>query len=618
MTDNVWPQGPDGLFDLQKVLALDNVSDYVERGVSFTPTWSADETDISAGTAVIRDGDLAFIVEPDSRTDLALPSSTGVNYVYLAFDPDVDNAISYHVDTDDTPPADPSLKVAELDASTNTVTRVNRDPAVTFEGAALTSDLDAGGHDLNNVGSTTTDQITNVYDHVTTTPEDTIENDLVAGESVAIGPGTYAITLDASDEGISVGVNDVTIYLHPDATLQLADGQTATGTDGGLIALANGVSGVEIKGRGTIDGNKANNTNPSNPANFGLIRWGDNVSDVGISGLTFQNSPGDAIRPFASSGAESTDIDIHHVHVEGCVEGIVWTYTDSLRLTSFVVRNMTGQDAVEPVRSQDWVIESFLIDTAQQSGIDVFGACENGSIANGVIRNPAQTSENGIGVGGNNEVCKDISVENVSIVGSGVHGVSVRASGPHENINFVNVTARGCAQNGFTPMQGEVNFTSCAAIANDGAGWNHQGSDSRLESCVAKNNDQTSSGNDGITLNGPRLTVVGCQSFDDQATATQRLGFRVTGSGTDCRIADFSASGNRSGIISDGGTRTRIDGAIGGGPVGGVDLSTVTGQFEGDRAMSSGATANTGDTAYSYWTWDATNSVWTDQDGNTV
>lgn len=72
------------------------------------------------------------------------------------------------------------------------------------------------------------------------------------------------------------------------------------------------------------------------------------------------------------------------------------------------------------------------------------------------------------------------------------------------------------------------------------------------------------------------------------------------------------------GTISDNGTRTRWNGVIGAGPLGGVDLSATTGQFEGDRAMSSGATANTGDTAYSYWTWDATNSVWTDQDGNTV
>lgn len=66
------------------------------------------------------------------------------------------------------------------------------------------------------------------------------------------------------------------------------------------------------------------------------------------------------------------------------------------------------------------------------------------------------------------------------------------------------------------------------------------------------------------------------------------------------------------------GTRSRWDGVIGGGPFGGVDLSITTGQFEGDTAMSSGATSNTGDNAYSYWTWDSSNSNWKDGNGNTV
>lgn len=70
--------------------------------------------------------------------------------------------------------------------------------------------------------------------------------------------------------------------------------------------------------------------------------------------------------------------------------------------------------------------------------------------------------------------------------------------------------------------------------------------------------------------------------------------------------------------IDDAGSRTRYKGVVGGGPLGGVDLSVTSGQFEGDEAMSSGATANTGDTAYSSWRWDIANSVWTDESGNTV
>jgi hypothetical protein len=75
---------------------------------------------------------------------------------------------------------------------------------------------------------------------------------------------------------------------------------------------------------------------------------------------------------------------------------------------------------------------------------------------------------------------------------------------------------------------------------------------------------------------------------------------------TDC---DVHATNTVSGSVDVAGTRPRFRGVIGGGPIGGVDLSSTTGQFVGDRAMSDG----TNTTANLLATW--TGSAWQPSDG---
>lgn len=58
---------------------------------------------------------------------------------------------------------------------------------------------------------------------------------------------------------------------------------------------------------------------------------------------------------------------------------------------------------------------------------------------------------------------------------------------------------------------------------------------------------------------------------------------------------------------------TRYEGIIGGGPLGGVDLGSTSGQFTGDRAMADGTTATN---AYGIWQWDGTN--WQFGDGTSI
>lgn len=66
-------------------------------------------------------------------------------------------------------------------------------------------------------------------------------------------------------------------------------------------------------------------------------------------------------------------------------------------------------------------------------------------------------------------------------------------------------------------------------------------------------------------------------------------------------------------IVSDAGTRTRMYEQIGGGVLGGIDLSSISGKEDGDEAVSDGTA--TSFPAGTIATWDATNTQWVRADG---
>lgn len=83
----------------------------------------------------------------------------------------------------------------------------------------------------------------------------------------------------------------------------------------------------------------------------------------------------------------------------------------------------------------------------------------------------------------------------------------------------------------------------------------------------------------------------------------------MTSNATDFDVRSTNHALDGSSLVSlNDGLRTRWDDVVGGGPLGGVDLSSVTGQFGGDRAIADGTSsaASAGDLAR----WDSANSQW--------
>lgn len=67
-------------------------------------------------------------------------------------------------------------------------------------------------------------------------------------------------------------------------------------------------------------------------------------------------------------------------------------------------------------------------------------------------------------------------------------------------------------------------------------------------------------------------------------------------------------------INADSATRTRYGGMIAGGPLGGADIGSVFGQFEGDEIRNEGPNAVNS----TLWTWDDANTQWVRADGGTT
>jgi hypothetical protein len=147
--------------NLTRTAAKSNLTDYVERGLGLNADGAAGTVDIGSGHAIVQDGINAYDLFPNQQTGIALPGS-GTNYIYVAIQPGSDDDVYYHIDEDESPPADPSILIGTADASAGTSTVLNRRPNQEIGDAdidRLVAALDANGQDINNVGSVSTEQL---------------------------------------------------------------------------------------------------------------------------------------------------------------------------------------------------------------------------------------------------------------------------------------------------------------------------------------------------------------------------------------------------------------------------------------------------------------------------
>jgi hypothetical protein len=415
--------------------------------------------------------------------------------------------------------------------------------------------------------SVDTGEANNVHYISTSDDPQTVHNEAAAGDTLVFLPGTHTGTLSSTTDGHVLQVNndDISVVLTGGATVTLADGELASGDSGRLISIATGTSGIEIKGPGTLDGNQANNS-VDTPEDFGLIKFGDNVSDVRIDGLSLQNSPGQAIRPKASSGSEITNLQLTGFEVSNCAEGVVWTHAHDVLVSEFDIETITEQDALEPVKSADWVIQHGVVDTTEQSAIDLFTDARDGKIAHVTVKNPGQGNEHGVRAGSSQGAApSNVEIVDVTVIGAGsANNTGARGfliDSGCVNVDLVGCESRGADERGFMiqPNTTDCNVIDCDAYENGSEGLEYGGDDGRIEGVTTKNNNQDELVNrGGARISGDQLLVADLQSLDDQATTTQDNGVTLESGLTNSLVHGLISLGNNTNLSNNSDVSTDV------------------------------------------------------------
>lgn len=119
-------------------IALKN-SEFAPDGFDVDVNYSQSEAVLSGGYARIFDGSQIWHIFIDGKDTINLESDSGVTYFFVAYDVDR-KQIYYEVNSTDTSPSDPSLKILEIDASAQTASKENRKAVIGVGSTAYTDE----------------------------------------------------------------------------------------------------------------------------------------------------------------------------------------------------------------------------------------------------------------------------------------------------------------------------------------------------------------------------------------------------------------------------------------------------------------------------------------------
>lgn len=170
MTEQVFPQNGD-FNDGENfgfMIGQSNLLDYVEDGMDFTYNNGGPSVDIGSGKAFIEIGSatgtqsgktisiIGYAIQKDAVTGIPL-TNNDVNYIWLTANEGTDDAADYDVTTTNAPPTSGSIKIGEINTTTDEVTEINRGQSPTYTNADIedTLTLSGGAVDLTQAGADT-------------------------------------------------------------------------------------------------------------------------------------------------------------------------------------------------------------------------------------------------------------------------------------------------------------------------------------------------------------------------------------------------------------------------------------------------------------------------------
>jgi len=471
-----------------------------------------------------------YVVDVDPRRDLQL-EATATNEIYVVIDESVAaKPVADVVVSTSGAPAALSLHVATIDTASETISeRMNRSPEM--------------GTGTNPVPVTPRE-----FTGVSKIPRDvsSLRNDLASGgEVVAPRQGIYTIStpLELADKTSLILREGVEIKIDDEQDITAVENKDTTSGNANVAVIGLG---------GAIDGNKANNSELTSRA----IHF-RGVKSPRIERVLIKNFNGSGIYLDKSSdGTSMTNLICSKNRLQGVGQASIKTLGS--------VRGGTIAGNIVDAESPSTVAAGFEID----SGSQALNICNNVAYRTG--GSGFEASHGGYL---NNYIC-NVALE----------------TGQNES------TGAGHRYDGFHRQQGYVNILGFAAreVAGHGVHIEDHGNYAHLSGIfVRRPSTKGSADSSGIFVDSD-ATVMGGRSSSAGGGSNPDHNIEVGPNASDVELWGLSSPGDdetANGAVGDAGARTRWDGVIGGGPLGGVDISAVTGASAGDRALTTGASA---------------------------
>lgn len=418
-----------------------------------------------------------------------------------------------------------------------------------------------------------TGELTGVADWIVTDLDDLYEvfpadgepSPLADGDTVLIDPESTLRPdrdLHVNPQGPGTNVSGISIHgtyaMGEDIDIMPADGSNA-----GSLILRSGMRGCQIEGL-SFDGNAANQTDDTNGTPF-IDVW--SVSDVYI-GYNYARDlhpqgvhQGDG--DFVQSPGFSNPTNVYGYHNRCERPGDrMWTIVNATNVQLWGQRLSEGFDRMV-----------------------TFSGVVHGSLRDSVSGGHSEGSVVGIQDTGSSGV-SDIAIENVRCEGEQRGFANIYADSGN---GLENVTIRDCK-----------GVKTGGDLARPAIRCRDNGSDVTVENSYFEGYD------DGGVRLAQDNTHIHNNTFVDISGSEVFFYADVT----DANVTSANDWDNiNAGVASDGpnAVRPRWDGMIYGGPLGGVDIGTVTGQFDGDEARTNGGSASVANVRA---VWDANNSQW--------
>jgi hypothetical protein len=208
-------------------------------------------------------------------------TGSDTNHVYISFDPTADDSISYTINTTDTPPSDPHLKVGEVDTANDATTELNRSPPGEFD------DVEIAGRRIDSDGdgifeNSDVDALTSLEQDDSFSAYPLTDGDYRQVTSIDSANTTSHLTNDENEVRVDPSSAAVTVSLDSD---DASDGNTIRIWDAGRASSTNAIT-IDTEGTETFADGSSSKTISTDGA-FLTVQW-DATLGVWLTDRTVQ------------------------------------------------------------------------------------------------------------------------------------------------------------------------------------------------------------------------------------------------------------------------------------------------------------------------------------------